>query len=74
MANMAIEEYEKKVSVQWCDQVEMQWVEKEVQVCFDVICCVFFDCIEDFVANLAGLWVLWGDIVRLCELCYVDMD
>jgi hypothetical protein len=73
-ANTAIEEYEKKVSAQRRDQVEMQRVEKEAQARFDAIRRASFDRIEDFVANLAGLRAIRGDIAGLRELRYADIE
>jgi len=73
-ATSAIDEYEKKRSIQKNTANEIQRINTKAETLFDQVGHQTFDQIELFVEALSELRVLRGEAISLKELRYTDLD
>lgn len=73
-ATAAIEEYDKKVSIQRATKAQIASVEQEAKQLFKEVERAAFDQIDAFVQTLAELRKLRGAIISLKDLRYTDME
>ena len=73
-ADLAIEEYEKKVRVERSTAVEIRRVQTKAETLFEDCRRQNFDAVDRFVQTLADLRILRGEIISLKELRYTDLE
>lgn len=73
-ANAAIEEYEKKISIQKNTQEEILRIRTKAEDLFQKVKRQSYDTVDLYVHALADLRVLRGEVISLKELRYTDLD
>lgn len=73
-AAAAIEEYDKKVSIQRATKEQISSVQTEAQKLFKTVDMQSFDQIEDFVQSLSSLRKLRGAVISLKDLRYTNLE
>ena len=73
-ATSAIDEYEKKRSIEKNTVTEIQRVNTKAETLFSAVSRQTFDQIDSFVETLSELRILRGEIISLKDLRYTDLE